>query len=66
MDLCSLVALDMSHYKCRFPRVLDLYTDRSGSCYSLFRQYPYLPTTLISIVAWSLSGIFAVDSLFRR
>ena len=63
--VCSLMALDTSRYKRNFPRVLDHFINRKSSTFLLLRQYPYMPATYISIIGWSISCVFLIDSLLR-
>lgn len=64
--ICSLMSYDRSKYKYGFMKVLEFYTSRNRTTYTLFRQFPYSSTTYLSIIGWTLSCFFIIDNLFRK
>lgn len=63
--ICSLMAYDSSKYKRRFAKILDYYTNQRRFNYTLFWQYPYTPTMYLSIIGWTFSCFFIIESLFK-
>lgn len=59
--ICSLMAYDKSRYKLRFCKLLEFYTERNRSTYTLLQQYPYAPTFYMTIVGWTVSVILIVE-----
>lgn len=64
--MCSLMAFDQSRYKKGFAKILDFYCNHKKCGYTLFHQYPYTPTTYLSIIGWSFSCFFIIHSLFKQ
>jgi len=63
--ICSLMAYDQSKHKKSFFKILEFFTKRKRTMYTIFRQYPYSPTTFLSIIGWTFSCYFIMESLFR-
>lgn len=64
MTLCSLMAHDRSRRKRRFTRMMDFFTRLNGTTYTLAQNYPYEPTTFITILGWSASCFILALTLF--
>lgn len=64
--ICSLMSYDQSKYKCGFIKVLEFYTTRNRSTYTVFREYPFTITTYLSIIGYTFSCFLMVESLFRK
>jgi len=64
--LCSIMAINQSpRDKKALMLVLDYFIDRS-TCFRLFRQTPFLPSTYLAMVGWSFSCFFIITSLNRH
>jgi len=64
--LCSVMALNQSpRDKKSLMSVLNYFNDRR-TCYTLFRQSPFLPSTYLSIMGWSFSCFFIISSMTRH
>lgn len=61
--ICSLMAYDQSKHKRGFLRLMEFYTVRKRSAYTLFQQYPYTVATYLSLLGWSLSCFFILDGM---
>lgn len=64
--IVSLMALDQSEHKRRFLGILEFYTGKNRAAYTVFHRTPFLATTYLSIIGWSLSSLFIVENLFRE
>lgn len=64
--LCSLMAYDQSRYKRQFIEIINFYTNKNRTCYTLFHLYPFSSATFISIIGWSLTGYLVLDNFNHR
>lgn len=66
VSICSLMAYDQSKYKRYFMRILDYYTTKNRTCYTIIHRYPYTTTTYFSVIGWTISSYLILDSFFRH
>lgn len=65
--ICALIAHDQEpKIKRQFIKVLDFFTERNRTTYTLFHHYPYLATTFATTMGWSISCFFIIYALFGR
>lgn len=64
-SLCSLMANDQARYKRHFMRILDFYTSRERTCYTLFQQVPFSSNNFASVIGWSVSCFLIADSVLH-
>ena len=62
--LCTLCAHDTSLHKRGFLSIMS-YFNEERTCYFIFNSIPFKPSTLLTIVAWSMSGNILLDNLMR-
>lgn len=64
--ICSIMAYDRSKFKKQFLKIIEFYTKRNCSSYTLFHSYPFLATTYLTAVAWNFSCATIVENLSMR
>lgn len=64
--ICSLMAYDQSKHKKCFLRVLEFYSSKGKSSFTLYQNYRLTTTTFLSMVGWTISCYIIVESLFRN
>ena len=63
-SLCSLMALDQTKLKRRYPKILAFYlAPRNRTTFTLIQRVPFVPTTYLAILGWSVSCYFISLSL---
>lgn len=65
--ICTLMAHEQTHRtKRQFIKLLEFFSERNRTTYTLFQHYPYLATTYISIIGWSFSCSAVAYALLGR
>lgn len=65
-SICSLMAYDQSKHKRSFLRILEFYSSRGKSSFTLIQNYHLTTTTFLSLVGWTISCFIILESLFRE
>lgn len=65
-SICSLMAYDQSSHKKSFLRILEFYSARGKSSFTLFQNYHLTTTTFLSMVGWTVSCFIILENLFRE
>lgn len=66
LAVCSMMAHDQSTNKENFLLLLQNYTTRNRTCYTLLQQYPFSSSNFLSFIGWSLTGFLILDSIYHR
>lgn len=61
-SLCSLIAYDQSNHKRQFMEIINFYTTKNRTCYTLFHQYPFSTAIFVSVLGWSVTGYLIIDN----
>jgi hypothetical protein len=63
--ICSLMALDRSHYKRNFTEILDFFVSRR-TCYTIYRTYAMTTTSYLTMLGYTVSCFFILGSIHKR
>lgn len=63
--ICSLMAHDHLKREHNFGTILEFYATRR-TCFKLLNQFPFMPTTFLTIVGWGFSCFCIISSMLDR